>query len=107
MASTSQPVPPVVCTLTTKAMAEQSLEWADLQMLASTVESLPNGARAVFPAHQAPAIGALVDREADCCGSWLEIAMTPGDDDVMVEMTTSNPEGLALIATMLGTADLT
>lgn len=95
------PAPPVVCTLTTKALARRSLEWTDLARLALSREPLPNGARTTFTLADADALEELAARERDCCGSWLHIR-TARTDVFTMELTTDNSDGLGLIRSMAG-----
>lgn len=93
--------PPIVCTLTTKEIVEQTLEWSDLRQLARSHEALPNGARSTFDLVHADAVEDLAGREADCCGSWLDTHTERGTV-LTLELTTTNPEGVELIRNMAG-----
>ena len=93
--------PPVVCTLTTKALAAQTLEWNDLAPLALSSVALPNGARSTFALEHADVVEDLATREMDCCGSWLDVSATRGDV-ITLELTTTNPDGIALIHAVAG-----
>ena len=90
-----------MCTLTTKALVERSLEWSDLRSLALSREALPDGARTTFALADADALEHLASREMSCCGSWLRIE-TARSDVFTMELTTDNPEGLGLIRSMAG-----
>jgi hypothetical protein len=99
---TIQPAPPpVVCTLTTKALAERSLEWSDIRPMALSNEALPTGARSTYRLADADAIEDLATREISCCGSWLTIKTTRSDVLTMT-VTTDSLEGVDLIRTMTG-----
>ena len=93
--------PPVVCTLTTKELATQALEWTDLSPITRSREPLPNGARTTYDLEHADAIEELTHRELDCCGSWLGIE-TMRSNVLTLTITTENPEGVALIRTLAG-----
>ena len=101
MTGMTRPPQPVVCTLTTKELAERSLEWDDLAPVALSREALPDGARATFALADADAIEDLASREMTCCGTWLRIE-TSRTDVLEMELTTDNPEGLGLIRAMTG-----
>ena len=101
MADSPETVPPVVCSLTTKALATRTLEWTDLRGLALSRERLADGARSTFDLADAEAIDRLAAQEIDCCGTWLDITTTRSDV-LTLELTTENPEGLDLIRTMVG-----
>ena len=94
-------IDPVVCTLTTKALATRSLEWADVVPLAQSVTLIDGGAAAVFGLEHAAAIADLADREADCCGTWLHASVTTDAGAVHLRITTENPDGVELIRSML------
>jgi hypothetical protein len=98
----NEPVPPVVCMLSIGARADRELEWSDLAGLALTSERLDNGIVSTFPLGLADAIDDLVEREQQCCGSWLDASVAAMVDSVRLELTTSNPEGVALIMSMAG-----
>ena len=88
--------PPVVCTLTTKALAEQTLEWNDISPMALSSVALPNGARSTFALTHAEAVEDLAAREMSCCGSWISIS-TERTHVLTLELTTTNPDGVELI----------
>jgi hypothetical protein len=92
---------PVVCTLTTKDRASQSLQWNDLRGLARSGETIPTGARTTYNLEHADAIEDLARREIGCCGSWLDIRITR-DDVLTLVITTENPEGVDLIRNIAG-----
>lgn len=100
--STTDPVPPVVCTLTRKELVERGLEWSDLSGLALTSEAIDGGVVSTYPSELADKIDDLVNREMSCCGTWLDSNLVRSDDTVRLELTTSNPEGLGLIRTIAG-----
>ena len=93
--------PPVICTLTTKELAQRTLQWTDLGPLALDRTELASGVRSTYPPDLAEPIEALASAELDCCGSWLDIAVERGDV-VTLELTTSNPDGLEIIRRMAG-----
>ncbi|GJM39117.1 MAG: hypothetical protein DHS20C19_24840 [Acidimicrobiales bacterium] len=95
--------PPVTCTLTTKALAQRTLEWRDLGPLALERTELDDGVRSTYPLDLATPIEQLAGAERACCGSWLDIEVTR-TDVVTLELTTTNPEGLAIIRSMAGIA---
>lgn len=98
------PPPPVVCTLDPNQRESQKLEWSDISGLALTVERLATGVRATFAAHCEAQLQELADRERDCCGSWLSVAISSNDTGLVLDVTTENPDGAALIYSMLPTA---
>lgn len=58
--------------------------------------------RATFPLDRADDLDELVERERGCCGSWMELTVAHLDHAVRVEVTTANPEGVPLLAAMVG-----
>ena len=96
---------PVVCTLTTKGMAQRALEWTDLAELSTTVERIEGGVRSTFPVKYEAQIRDLAEREADCCGTWLRTSTQVFDDRVHLELTTENPDGVEVILAMATPAD--
>ncbi|MDW3217769.1 MAG: hypothetical protein R8F63_04075 [Acidimicrobiales bacterium] len=95
------PPPPVTCTLTTKELAGRTLEWGDLGPRALDRTELENGVRTTYPLAMAGPIERLATAERACCGSWLDIEVRL-DDVLTLELTTSNPDGLAIIRAMSG-----
>lgn len=93
--------PPITCTLTTRELAQRSLQWGDLGPLALERTELENGVRSTYPLDMATPIERLAAAETDCCGSWLDISIDRADV-VELELTTENPEGLAIIRRMSG-----
>lgn len=98
---TSDSPPPVVCTLTTKALAERALEWSDLATLALSALEIEDGVVSTYPLADADRIEALAAAEVNCCGTWLDIATARGEVFTLT-LTTTNPEGLDLIRAMSG-----
>ena len=94
-------VPPVVCTLTTKAAAQQVLEWETLKRLAVSAESLPGGARMVFPAGLHDQIQDLANREASCC-AFLDIALSEADGSLVLDVTSENQDARPVISALSG-----
>lgn len=99
--STDTP-PPVVCTLTTKGLAERSLEWSDLADHVLTRTAVDGGVTSTYPLAMAGQIEDLANRELSCCGTWLVIDHRRGDEQFHLTLTTTNPEGLGLIRAMSG-----
>lgn len=95
--------PPVTCTLTTKELAQRTLQWGDLGPLAIDRTELENGVRTTYPLDMATPIDRLATAERACCGTWLDIRLTRADV-VTLELTTTNPEGLAIIRSTAGLA---
>ncbi len=93
---------PVVCTLTIKALAERTLEWSDLAQLVVQREELPNGVASTYSLADADEIEDLAGRELQCCGSWLDITTERIDGHLQLKLTTSSPDGLAVIRKMCG-----
>lgn len=96
----SEPIP-VACTLTPAAAIDQSLEWADLRQHATKVESVGGGARMVFPIDREAAIVDLVERESACC-AFLDITTESSGEQLVVEVTSANPDASPIIALLAG-----
>lgn len=94
--------PPVVCNLTMGRRELQQLEWSDIAEHAVTRSSIEGGAESTYPLELADQIEELAGREIACCGSWLQIAHARGDDVLRLRLTTTNPDGVALIRSMSG-----
>ena len=94
--------PAVTCSLTTKALAAQALEWSDAADLAIATVPLPNGSVARYPIAEADRIEDLAAREAGCCGSWMDISTERTETELRLRVTTTNPEGVELIHLMTG-----
>ena len=97
---TSQ-LPPVACTLTTKAAVAQALEWTDLRSHLVSSEALDDGVRMFFPVEHQAALLDLVEREKTCC-SFLDIITRADPDRFMVQITSPNPDALPVIALLGG-----
>jgi hypothetical protein len=102
MTTTEESVPPVVCTLSSRERAERGLEWSDLAALSLTSEHIEGGVVSTFPLSLADKIDDLANRETNCCGTWLDVSATRLADVVRLELTTSNPDGLAMIMSIAG-----
>lgn len=98
--------PPVTCTLTTKELAERTLEWSDLGPLAIDRTELDRGVRSSYPLELADPIERLAAAERDCCGGWLDVVVHR-TDVVTLELTTDNPDGLEIIHRMAGLGEVT
>lgn len=94
--------PPIVCTLDDRELAKRGLEWSDLGALALTTERLDRGIASTYPLEIADQVEDLATRESSCCGTWLSTAVNRTNDVVRLELTTENPDGLAVILAMAG-----
>lgn len=99
---TDQTANPVACELGDKAKADQVLEWTDLGPLAISTVAIAGGVKSTYPLHVADRLEDLVDRENQCCGSWLHASTTRLPDAIRLEITTTNADGLTLIETLAG-----
>ena len=98
-----QAPPPVICMLDPTQRSSQKLEWSDISSLALTIERMDTGVRATFALDRQAQLQDLADREQDCCGSWLSVEISSSDAGLVLDVTTENPDGVALIHTMLPT----
>lgn len=96
----SEPLP-ISCTLSPIAAGDQLLEWTELQGHATDVVALPAGARMRFPAELEPVIADLVSREVACC-AFLDIKPRLTGGDLVVEVTSQNPDALPVISMLVG-----
>lgn len=103
-ATSNNDVPPVICTLTVGKLEEQRLEWDDLRPLAVSRTPIDGGVTSIYPIELADRIADLANRETSCCGSWLTIEQTRTVDHTSLTLTTTNPEGVAIIRAMSGLA---
>lgn len=94
----------IACDLTATAAADQALEWKDLQGYATKVEGLPAGARMRFPSELEPRIADLASRETVCC-AFLDIHTRASEDELVLEVSSQNPEALPVIAVVTGVVD--
>ena len=97
-----EPVP-IACTLTPSAAVDQALEWADLRQHTASADAVPGGARMVFPAALETRVADLVRRESACC-AFLEITTTVDGDQLIVAVTSTNPDALPVISHLAGLA---
>ncbi len=97
----SASLPPVVCTLTTKAAAAQALEWTDLHPHVSSSERLPDGVLMRLPLARQDAILDLVERERSCC-AFLDIETSVEGNELVVQITSTNPDARPVIAMLSG-----
>jgi hypothetical protein len=102
MTQESEAIPPVVCTLSTKARAQRGLEWADLGKISLTSERIDGGVTSTFPLEVADQVEDLANSEMSCCGSWLTISTTRTAETIELEVTTTNPDGLTVITDAIG-----
>lgn len=102
MTTAHDAVPPVVCTLTTKERAQRGLAWTDLGRLALTSRRIDDGVTSTYSLELADEIEDLASLERTCCGSWLTIATVRSADAITLQLTTSNPDGLAMIESIAG-----
>jgi hypothetical protein len=94
--------PPVVCTLTTREMAGQKLEWTDIAAIALRRQRIKNGVTSYFALENAGAVEDLARREQSCCGSWLHIETSREGGELRLQLTSTNPDGLGIIMSMAG-----
>lgn len=92
---------PVACTLTTADAARQVVEWTDLQSLSTATAAVANGAQMRFPADLEPQIADLAEREAACC-AFLSITTAVADGELVLEVTSDNPEAKPVISLLAG-----
>ena len=92
----------LVCTLDTKDRAKRALEWGDLGALSLTSEPIHGGVASTYPVELEDQIKDLANKEQSCCGSWLDSTVVRVGDIVRLEITTKNPDGLAIIRSMSG-----
>ena len=71
-----------------------------------TTPLLSNGVATTYSLTVADQVEELASRELSCCRSWLNIATERHDDGLRLALTTTNPEGLAVIMEMSGYAAL-
>lgn len=95
---------PVACTLATGQAARQAWEWTDLQARSTSTTELSNGVRMHFPADLESRVMDLADREAVCC-SFLTIETTVTDGELVLDLTSNNPEAKPVISMLAGTAN--
>lgn len=96
----SKPLP--TCALTVDQGKKRTIEWSDIAALALRTERRSGGLTATFPAELANQLQDLADKEMQCCGSWLSVAITYHGDVVQLDLTTTSPDGQALIMGMAG-----
>ena len=92
---------PVVCTITVSAAVGQAFEWSDLSEQAIAVQTLPVGARIRFPSDLESHITDLTRREAGCC-AFLDFSSTVVDGELILDITSPNPDALPVIALLTG-----
>ncbi len=98
MTSTSTPI---ACTLGAHDAQTHALEWVDLQRLAVRSHALSSGAQMVFPAGLTSRLIDLAAREVACC-AFLDIVTTLDGDEVVLSVTSDDPEAHAVIGALSG-----
>jgi len=104
MTTEQEAAPPLVCTLSPAELMTRGLEWGDLRDLAVSTERIEGGVGSTYPIEWAVAVEDLANRESSCCGSWLNTATSRTSDQIRLELTTANPDGVDLIVSMVGPA---
>lgn len=79
------------------------VDWASLRTLASATEAQENGVRLTFPATVSEQLDELVKREASCC-AFLTFTKTHLGDEVVLEVTSADPNALPTISLISGVA---
>lgn len=92
---------PIICTLSDDSAADQAQEWRDLRQRATSVEARDGGVRLVFPAEVEATVADLARREAACC-AFLDLAWEGVDGEVVLDVTSDDPEALPVIALLAG-----
>lgn len=94
---------PIVCTLTTKEAAAQTLEWQDLRSKIIDATAIAGGARMAFPVELVRQVEDLAQREATCCAFLrLTVERDATAETAVLEVTTDNPDGLPVISLLAG-----
>lgn len=94
---------PIVCTLSDAQAADQILEWGDLQTVAIDVVAIDAGMRMLLPAAMLDSVEDLVQRESQCC-AFLTITTSVEAEQLILEVTSANPEALPVISMLAGIA---
>lgn len=97
----SQRDEPIACSLPLREAAEQAGEWSDLQNHALSYEPISGGVVVTYPGQMADRVERLVEREAACC-AWLSLATTRSSDDIVVSLTSENPDAGPVIRALVG-----
>ena len=92
---------PVVCTLTTKQLAERVVEWSDLHRHALSVARVDGGAALMLPGSLAADVEALAAAERQCC-AFLTITTERIDGLLRLEVTSANPDGRSIAEAIAG-----
>ena len=92
---------PVVCTLSTKQLAERTIEWTDLHRHALSVVQVDGGAALMLPGSLAADVEALAAAERQCC-AFLTITTERLDGLVRIEITSDDPDGRPIAEAIAG-----
>ena len=92
---------PIVCTLSTDAAVERTIEWAEVQRSATAIVPIVGGVHITLPATMVDEIADLARRESSCC-AFLTLNTSVIDDAVTLEVTSTNPDAVPVIEAIAG-----
>ncbi len=90
------------CTLTVETEAARRLEWHKLHELVLEVHELTDGVVVDLPADRYEEIIDLVERERECCGSWLTLDLARKKKVILLTATSEDQIGRSQIRSMVG-----
>lgn len=105
MPHTSEPSPPIACSLTAEQLSDRQAVWQRLHDEALLDEqAIDDGVQLVYAAHEAVerTLRHLARLEADCC-AFAEWQIARVDDKVVLRMT-SRGDGITAVQSLFGLA---
>ncbi|MGI9608626.1 MAG: hypothetical protein ACR2P0_21025 [Acidimicrobiales bacterium] len=93
---------PIACTLDARAATDQLSEWTAVRGRAKRVETISDGVRFVLPADIEADVRDLARREEACC-AFLDITVDKNGPDLVVSITSPDPDAGPVIALLTGT----
>ncbi len=88
--------------VSTATVLNWRLEWSNVWEIAADVHPIRGGVRLVLPALHYNEIVDLVNREMQCCGSWLEMNLVRQDDVIILDTIASTDQGQSILRALVG-----
>ncbi|MEM7093599.1 MAG: hypothetical protein AAF567_11400 [Actinomycetota bacterium] len=93
----------LICTLGPSELDDQLGDWQRLRAQADEITEIQGGYRLRFPTALDAEVRDLAAREASCC-SFLTLTVATGSDEVVLEVTSAEADGVAVAALLSGAA---
>ncbi len=93
---------PPDCSLSSNEEVSRRLEWSQLLEVVMEIHEVANGVVLDLAADRYGDVIDLVDRELECCGSWLELSVERREKLILLTATSDEADGLTAIRSMVG-----